>query len=111
MRPGARGSRQADPIVREVAERLRERFGPHIRRSILFGSRARGDHEGGADYDVLVLVDKKTRDLEAGLFDLECEISSSRDVCVSVLVEEEAAFDRRRYEPLFMNVRREGVPL
>jgi hypothetical protein len=94
-----------------VAECLRQRLGSRIQRILLFGSRARGTGEPASDYDVMVLVDEKTDALEAKVFDLECELSARYNTCINILVREESYFDSRRYEPLFMNVRREGVPL
>jgi predicted nucleotidyltransferase len=113
-KPGARRKpigAARDPILRELADALRERFGAHIRDIILFGSRARGDQEEGSDYDVMVLVDVKTAEMESEVFQLGCELDFRHNVCTSVFVEEESLFDDREYEPLFINVRREGIPL
>ena len=45
---------KADPLLDEMVRRLGE-FGG-ISRVILFGSRARGDHEELSDYDLLIIV-------------------------------------------------------
>jgi len=110
IRRGA-SKRRRDPVLRELTERLRARYGTHIQRIVLFGSRARGDHEEGSDYDVMVLVDEKTPEMESAIFHLSCEIDFHHDTCLSVFVEEQSTFDDREYEPMFINVRREGVPL
>ena len=103
--------RGLDPVLRELTERLRERYGDKIKSILLFGSRARGDHDPASDYDVMVLVDHKTPELDSEIFHLGCEIDYRRNTCLSVFVEDIAAFEDREYEPMFMNVRREGVPL
>lgn len=47
-------------MAQELKERLLAAAGPHIRRIIVFGSRARGDAEPDSDLDVAVLVDGRT---------------------------------------------------
>jgi len=58
----AQGARQPDPIglavVRILALRLREAYGERLRDVLLFGSRARGDHEPDSDVDVLIVLDR-----------------------------------------------------
>ncbi len=103
--------RRPDPVLRELTGILRERYGERIKRIFLFGSRARGDHDEGSDYDVMVLVDGKTPEMEAEIFRLSCEIDLRRNTCLSVFVEEQAVFEDREYEPMYINVRREGVAL
>ena len=56
--------RRPGPVLRELTERLRERYGDRIKSILLFGSRARGDHDPGSDYDVMVLVE----DIEGNVF-------------------------------------------
>ncbi|MBI4288412.1 MAG: nucleotidyltransferase domain-containing protein [Chloroflexi bacterium] len=88
---------------------MRRKFGAHIKDVILFGSRARGDFDQDSDYDVIVLVDKKTPELSDQIGDLAWEIGLQRNAWISVLVHDSERFDRDKYEPLFMNVRKEGV--
>jgi antitoxin ChpS len=53
-------SRIDDPVlrsaVRELDSKLRERFGRKYLRLMLFGSRARGDHDPESDADVAVIL-------------------------------------------------------
>ncbi len=103
--------RRPDPVLRELTERLRERYGDRIRSILLFGSRARGDHDPVSDYDIMVLVDRKTPELDSEIFQLGCEIDYRRNTCLSLFVEEQSHFDGKKYEPLFMNIRKEGMLL
>ncbi|MDL1958218.1 MAG: nucleotidyltransferase domain-containing protein [Deltaproteobacteria bacterium] len=50
-----------DPVLTAVKERLHQILSKNARQIILFGSRARGDAERDSDYDILLLVDKKSR--------------------------------------------------
>lgn len=103
--------RKIDPIVQELAQRLREEFGERIQRIILYGSRARGDAAPDSDYDVIVLVDQQTEGLEERIEEVKYDVAWQYDAVIVVLVYETSYFKRKEYEPLFMNVRREGILL
>jgi uncharacterized protein len=45
-----------DPILAEIKRRLGEMYGDRLKRVVLFGSRARGDHKRTSDYDVAVYL-------------------------------------------------------
>ncbi len=54
-----------DIIIDEYPLRLQERLKDHVKKVILFGSRARGDFSQSSDYDFAIIVDhrdKKTED-------------------------------------------------
>ena len=46
----------ADPILKRFRATLDEIYGDRLERVVLFGSRARGDAETAADYDVAVFL-------------------------------------------------------
>src|SRR5213080_5282199 len=47
----------ADPILKRLKTELVDLYGSRLKRALLFGSRARGDHEPDSDYDVLVVLE------------------------------------------------------
>lgn len=104
---------------RQVAEALRERLlaaaGPHIRKIIIFGSRARGDAEPDSDLDAAVLVDRRTAELEEALDDAAYEFMWERDFSPIVSLKVFAAdqFQERLQEgfSFYRKVVREGVTL
>ncbi|MBI4334187.1 MAG: nucleotidyltransferase domain-containing protein [Chloroflexi bacterium] len=100
-----------DPALRELAEVLKRELGDDLDSVILFGSRARGDFDEDSDYDVVALVKEQSPELEARIRRLKNEIDWKYDVMISIFVYERSYFDRKKYEPLFINIRREGVPL
>lgn len=100
-----------DDVTKQLAKALREKLGEEIQGIILFGSRARGDFYPDSDYDVIVLVNKKTKGLRDRIRETTWEVGWGNGVLITVFVYEKARFEKDKYEPLFMNVRKEGIPL
>ena len=99
-------------LLEQLGERLREFYGERYAGLILFGSYARGDWTEHSDVDLLLL--------------LEGEVSSSREIMRSsdviyplalesghllTLVPVSLEAYHASQEPLFWNVRAEGIPL
>ncbi|HHT9135530.1 MAG TPA: nucleotidyltransferase domain-containing protein [Candidatus Avalokitesvara rifleensis] len=103
--------KKSDQITKQLAKTLREKLGGEIQGIILFGSRARGDFYEDSDYDVIVLVNKKTRELRDKIHQIAWEVGWENGVSIPTFVYEKARFEKDKYEPLFMNVRKEGIPL
>jgi predicted nucleotidyltransferase len=101
--------RNLDPVVREFAQALRQRLGPRVKRTVLFGSRARGDALKGSDYDVLIVVNNRDRGIEEVVLDIELDILNRIGVLVTGLVYGEEEWQRESQFPLGRNVAREGV--
>ena len=47
----------ADPILARLKKELEALYGARLKRLMLYGSRARGDHQPDSDYDVLVVLE------------------------------------------------------
>jgi predicted nucleotidyltransferase len=45
-----------DPVLPRLRRELITLYGPRLKRTLLYGSRARGDHQADSDYDVLVVL-------------------------------------------------------
>jgi len=102
---------EEDSIIAFIKQRLYEVLGDQARQIILFGSRSRGDAEADSDYDVLLLVDKRTREMENQVDDIAYEMLDKYGAVVIIFVFEMETFERETQEPLFCNIRREGVVL
>lgn len=100
-----------DPILSAIKQRLREILSENAKEIILFGSRARGDAERDSDYDILLLVDKRSRLLEDKVDGIAYEMLERYGVVVTIFVDEVKAFQRDQSEPLFCNIRQEGAVL
>ena len=102
---------EEDLIIKIIRQRLHEVLGDRIQKIILFGSRSRGDAEADSDYDVLLLVNKRTREIENQVDNIAYEILDNYGAVVIIFVFEMETFERETQEPLFCNIRREGVLL
>jgi len=98
-----------DLIVKKVAGNLKKELREQIMDVILFGSRARGDFQSESDYDILVLVTKKTKELRDKIDEIVWEIAWEHNVVITAFIYEKSRFENDRFEPLFMNIQKEGV--
>lgn len=104
-------NQKPDSLIQQLATILRERLGNHIVKVILFGSRARGDYEPDSDYDVLILLDQITKELVDEIDEVVWQIGWNNDALITATVHDVKTFETHVYEPLFINVRKEGITL
>ena len=102
---------ETSSVLTAVKQRLHETLRDNMRQIILFGSRSRGDEERDSDYDILLLVDERTRALEDQVDDIAYEMLDRYGAVVTIFVFGVETFKREIHEPLFCNIRREGVAL
>jgi len=102
---------QHDLVMQEFATALRQRLGLHLRQILLFGSRARGDAQDGADYDMLVVVDHRTPELRAVILEVESQLMECYGALVATVLRSELEWQQLQGFPLARNIAREGVQL
>lgn len=102
---------ETSSVLAAIKQRLYEALGDKVRQIILFGSRSRGDAEEDSDYDILLLVDRWTRTLEDRVDDIAYEMLDCYGAVVTIFVFEMKTYEQEIHEPLFCNIRREGVML
>ena len=100
-------------ILRELKKGLAAIYGDQLKTVILFGSYARGDaRPPNSDIDVLIVLkgefdyweqDKRSSELVA-------KLSLENDVVISRKIASEANYAGSKM-PLYINVRKEGVPI
>lgn len=100
-----------DKILRIFIRQLRKEFGNHLKKIILFGSRARGDNAKESDYDLLLIFDKVTPVIKDKILDIEGEVGYTYNVVFSAFPFTDKDLYRKRYSPFIMNANREGVLL
>ena len=99
------------PAAVEYAQEVRNRLGPHLRQVILFGSRARGDATEYSDYDFVVVVDERTRELSATVSGAGADIMDRMDALCAALVYDNVQWGEVLESPLGWNIEREGIVL
>jgi len=89
------------------------RVRPRISRLILFGSRARGSHQVDSDYDLLLVVAKKEKDLLDAFYEAVMDVLLTHGRLISLKVYEDREFVRLQelQTPFMKRIAEEGVPL
>ena len=97
--------------AKEYGDILKASLGIHLRRIMLFGSRARGDAGDESDYDLLVIVDNRTHAVRESVLDAGVEMLNRYDqVFGAVLYNENEWQDAKRF-PFGWNVENEGIAI
>lgn len=100
-----------DPVLAHLCVELPRRLEAHLKQLILFGSRARDEAAPDSDYDLLAIVDEISRPLKTEISAVAGDFLYDYNSILSLLPVEEATYNADLYEPLFINVRREGIVL
>src|SRR3989338_2234405 len=95
-------------IMRKIADNLSE--DKMVLKIIAYGSRVRGDYRGDSDFDVLVVIEKKDKDVRDKILqvfythELEVDISFS----ITILSVEEFLFNEKLGSPFIASIKKEG---
>ncbi len=74
-------------------------------------SRARGDFRGDSDFDVLIVVDEKSRELKNKIIDIFYMYELATDISFSLTIrsQEELKFHERLGSPFLNSIKKEGI--
>ena len=89
----------------EFVSILKDKYGDRIKKVILFGSYARGEADEESDLDVLVVGDVDFNEV----IDLTVKIMLKHGVLISVIVEDEEEFEKKKDYSFHRTVLSEGV--
>lgn len=100
--------------LRAFKARLVEKYGAHLKRVYLFGSRARGDFRPDSDADVAVFLDRVQEPIreQMAMGDDAYDIWMETGIRIEPWVFEEASWvepDKHRAAPLVKAIQREGI--
>lgn len=105
--------RKLSPEVTYVAEKVKHLVKKHDDKAevVLFGSRARGDFDKESDWDILVLTDKKSEELNNILIkEFLYKIEMPFDVVISAIVKNKHEwYNRYSVTSLFDSIQKEGI--
>ncbi|MFH1929570.1 MAG: nucleotidyltransferase domain-containing protein [Chloroflexota bacterium] len=99
--------------VQAFLQRLHRDHSQALRRTVLFGSKARGDSEPDSDIDILIVVDEESWTLRDAISAIAAQVSLEYGVLIGPRVigqERWARMERERFS-FYENVAREGIPL
>ena len=104
---------ERDKLVIEHFKKLMIERGVPLYRLVLFGSRARGDHEPDSDYDVLVVVTELDRTIREIIS--HCAWETGFEDCLVivpvVMTRDEMEHSPLRSSLLMQAIRQEGMPI
>lgn len=100
-----------DEVIVQFTQLVRQRLKTHLKQMILFGSRARGDFTETSDYDVLIVVDKRNRDIQEVVLDASVEMLDKYSALIGSIVCDETEWQSKQHFPIGLNIAKEGVAL
>ena len=103
--------RRSDKISIEFAGRVKSRLKSHLKKIILFGSRARGDSYEGSDYDILIVLDERKKVYENILLNIGVDFLNKYDILIGDIIYDEKEWEMRKRFPIGLNILKEGIEL
>ncbi len=100
-----------DTIAQDFAREVRHQLGDRVREIRLFGSRARGDAGRNSDYDMLVIVERRTPEIRSIVLEIEVGLLDRYDSLVASVIRSSDEWENLQGYPLAINIAREGVVL
>lgn len=99
--------------IKRTTEKLKEVLGDNLIAVAAFGSRVRGDFSQGSDFDILVVVRKRTFDVIDIINNVFGDEEDRTDIPFSVVVKETDSFEKEKiYNTTFYrNIKKEGIVL
>lgn len=97
----------------ELKDSLKGLMGDRLKGFLLYGSRARGDHQDESDIDIAIIVAGLTRELKKQVLDRVADWELKYLTPISALVLSQQDFDllKRRERRLALDIEKEGIPL
>jgi len=104
-------SKTEKAILKQFKDILQQTLGDRLVELRLFGSHARGDADEGSDFDVLVIVDRRTDDVREMILDADVEMMNRYEKLFAALIYDESEWQKARSFPHAWNIERDGVVL
>ena len=104
-----------DDVMNVYIEKIKNIYGSHLQRVILYGSYARGDATPSSDIDLMILVNLNDMDIKKcsdELSDITFDINLDNDLMIMPIVKNEEHFKKwLDAYPFYRNIEQEGVAL
>lgn len=100
-------------IIYSFSQQMKNIFGSHLSKVIVYGSYARGDYKDNSDVDVMILVDlpeDKIKKMENTVYDIAFDIEMDTGIDISPVLKSKTQYEYwADVLPYYRNVREEGV--
>lgn len=100
-----------DKVTESFARIIKRKLKGHVKKVILFGSRARGTATKDSDYDILVIVDNREKNVQEVVLDAGVEMLNRYDALIGCVLFDETQWEREKPFPLGLNISEEGIEL
>jgi len=99
--------------ISKLLDLLQQHCPERVLRTVLFGSKARGDSRPWSDIDILIIVDRDDWRLSHAISNLAADVSLEYDVLIGPRVIGQERWERMKQHRfgLYQNIVAEGIPL
>ena len=102
---------KTDQVLISFVKKIKKLLGTKLRRIILFGSRARDDYSNDSDYDLLIVADETSAETRELIDNEVGNILYEYNSLVSAFLISEERYLSDKFNPLLINISREGINL
>lgn len=100
-------------IIFELKNRLTDDLSKHLKKLVLFGSRARGEETDDSDMDILAIVDEKNLEIEKRLEEIAYQVMWDNDfkpiISLKVLAESHFLNALNKGYSFYRHIDKEGI--
>lgn len=106
-------SEDEQKAIKAFKYRLLDKYPKEIKDLRLFGSKARGDSHPESDIDLLIIVERRTEEIDDFIIELVCDVLNEFGVYLETVTYEKNSFesDLRMQYPFLLNVDRESIAI
>ncbi len=111
MRVNMNSIQNQSDIFQQFSKQIQTLLGKELKQVILFGSRARGTASEDSDYDCLVVVEHLSNAVKNEIDEIMGSLLYDYGILLSAILVTEERFEKSLFNPLFINIRKEGQTL
>lgn len=98
-----------DMLPNEYARLLRRKLGCNLKSVIWFRTWPLCDETECADYNFVIIVDKRTKDIRELVLDVDVEMMGRHEKLFAAVLYDEVEWQRAQMFPFAWNINREGI--